>query len=359
MSKKLPIYGLFALLLSSSITLSAESMIITNQPGYIRGEFIYSLENRPTPECHASTIIELKSGNLLAAWFAGKYEKSDDVGIWISTRQNRVWSQPVEVANGIQNRSAQEKSKRYPCWNPVLFRSTNGKILLFYKVGPSPDTWWGMLTTSADEGKTWSTPQKLPEGIIGPIKNKPVLLSNGTILCGASTEDKGWRVHFEWTNDDGITWNKTGPINDGLKIGAIQPSILFHPNGLLQALGRSRQGKIWQAWSSDQGKSWSEMTLGSLPNPNSGTDALTLRDGRHLLVYNHTPKGRSPLNVAVSSDGKAWEMVAVLENEKGEYSYPGVIQSIDGTVHVTYTWQRKTVKHVELNPTLLKLQSFK
>ena len=346
--------SLFMWMACIGTTLGAGNMTITDQPGYSSGDFIFSLEKRPTPECHASTLIELKSGTLLAAWFAGKYEKNEDVGIWISKRENRAWSQPIEVVNGIQYRDVNDKAKRYPCWNPVLFRTGKGKILLFYKVGPSPDTWWGMLTTSDDNGKTWSPSLRLPEGIIGPVKNKPVLLSNGAILCGTSTEDKGWRVHFEWTSDEGLTWHKTEPINEPSKIGAIQPSILIHPNGLLQALGRSRQGKIWQTWSSDQGKTWSEMSLGSLPNPNSGTDAVTLQDGRHLIVYNHTPRGRTPLNVAISPNGKDWEMVAVLEKETGEYSYPAVIQASDGTIHITYTWQRKTIKHVELNPGLLK-----
>ena len=147
----------------------------------------------------------------------------------------------------------------------------------------------------ADGGKTWSKPQRLPAGIVGPIKNKPVQLSNGDILCPSSTEDKGWRVHFERTPDLGQTWQATEPVNDGREIGAIQPSILFHPEGRLQAVGRTRQGKIFQVWSEDQGKTWGSMTLTSLPNPNSGIDAVTLKDGRHLLVYNHTTRGRSPL----------------------------------------------------------------
>jgi predicted neuraminidase len=98
------------------------------------------------------------------------------------------------------------------------------------------------------------------------------------------------------------------------------------------------------------------MTLIDLPNPNSGTDAVTLRDGRHLLVYNHTAKGRSPLNVAVSTDGDTWQAALVLENEPGEYSYPAVIQTADGLVHAVYTWKRQRIKHVVIDPAKLQLR---
>jgi predicted neuraminidase len=161
-------------------------------------------------------------------------------------------------------------------------------------------------------------------------------------------------VHFERTSDRGETWSATGPVNDGKEFSAIQPTILFQKNGQLQAIGRTRQGKVFQTWSADNGKTWSKMTATALPNPNSGIDAVTLKDGRQLLVYNHTTKGRSPLNVAVSSDGEQWEAALVLENETGEYSYPAVIQTSDGLVHITYTWKRLRVKHVVLDPTKLR-----
>ena len=164
------------------------------------------------------------------------------------------------------------------------------------------------------------------------------------------------------TSDLGKTWSRTQPINDGVAISAIQPSILRHPGGRLQALGRSRQGRIWQAWSIDLGKTWSEMRLMDLPNPNAGTDAVTLQDERQLLVYNHTvrrgpfPSGREMLNVAISEDGMRWSAALVLERAKGEYSYPAVIQSADGNVHITYTWQRRRIRYVVLDPRKLELR---
>ena len=315
------------------------------QPSFVVNEFIF--KSAPFSSCHASTIVETKSGRLLAAWFGGTREGHPDVGIWLSRQVNGRWTAPVEVANGLQ-----ADGTRNPCWNPVLFQPKDGPLMLFYKVGPSPRSWWGLLRTSDDDGRSWSAARRLPDGIVGPIKNKPVQLANGDILCPASSEDKGWRVHFERSRDGGRTWTATAPVNDGKAIGAIQPSILLHGDRL-QAVGRTQQGKVFEVWSDDGGKTWGTMALTDLPNPNSGTDAVTLRDGRYLLVYNHTPKGRTPLNVAVSRDGKKWRTALVLENEPGEYSYPAVIQTSDGLVHITYTWKRQRIKHVVLEPAKL------
>jgi len=314
----------------------------------VKTEFIY--DQAPFPSCHASTIVQTK-GVLVAAWFGGTDEKNPDVGIWVSRYDKRGWSKVVEVANGVQ-----QPDLRYPCWNPVLFQPERGPLLLFYKVGPSPSTWWGMLTTSTDGGATWSKPTRLPDGILGPIKNKPVQLRDGSILCGSSTEHAGWRVHMERTSDLGKTWQKTEPLNDRNEFGAIQPAILVHPSGAIQILCRSRQGKITESWSSDGGKTWSAMKVTSLPNPSAGIDAVALRDGRALVVYNHTTRGRSPLNIAVSSDGKIWKAALTLEDQPGEYSYPAVIQTGDGLVHVTYTWKRKLIKHVVIDPKKLELR---
>ena len=318
--------GRFLLMISAAtLTMSAFAAL---PPGLAKSEFIY--ETAPFPACHASTIAE-SNGGLVAAWFGGTREKSPDVGIWLSRHEGGTWTPPVEVATGVQS-----ATQRHPCWNPVLFQLKGGPLLLFYKVGPSPASWWGMLMSSRDSGRTWSKSRRLPDGILGPIKNKPVQLANGDLLCPSSSEDGGWRVHFERTSDGGQTWHSTGPVNDGGEIDAIQPSILFHENGWLQALGRTRQGRIFEIWSGDKGKTWGKMTLTSLPNPNSGIDAVTLKDGRQLLVYNHTTIGRSPLNVALSTNGNDWQAALVLESTAGEYSYPAVIQAGDGTCHHLY-----------------------
>lgn len=320
-------------------------------PAVLVSEFIY--QTAPFPQCHASTIAEGPKG-LVAAWFGGQHEKAPDVGIWVSRHVGRTWTAPVEVADGVQYVDGEGTVHRHPCWNPVLFQPRKGPLMLFYKVGPDPRQWWGMLRTSTDGGCTWSQGCRLPEDILGPVKNKPVQLANGDLLCPTSTEstDKTplWRVHFERTGDLGRTWQRVGPVNDGIEFGAIQPSILFLGGDRLLAVGRSRQGKVFQIASDDSGHTWGPMSATALPNPNSGTDAVTLRDGRHLIVYNHTAKGRSPLNVAVSRDGHTWQAGLVLETERGEFSYPAMIQTVDNRVHITYTWKRQRVKHVVLDP---------
>jgi predicted neuraminidase len=322
-----------------------------NRAGIVKQEFIY--EKAPFPECHASTIVETEQG-LLAAWFGGTEEGDRDVGIWLSRNTDGRWTPPVEVANGVES-----AEQRHPCWNPVLFRPASGPLMLFYKVGPTPSSWWGMLITSADHGVTWSTPRRLPDGILGPIKNKPIELAGGEILSPTSSEHDGWRVHFERSTDGGKTWQATKTLNDERTIGAIQPSILRHGNGKLQAVGRTQQRRLFEIWSDDGGRTWGEMKLTALPNPNAGADAGTLADGRHILVYNHTQRGRSPLNVAVSKDGKQWEAAVVLEDQPGEYSYPAVIQTKDGLVHVTYTWKRQKIRHAVLDPMKFELRAIK
>lgn len=332
-----------------------------NQPfsyrdGIMMEEFIFV--EAPFPSCHASTIAETPEG-FVAAWFGGTRERHPDVGIWVSRREAGGWTIPKEVANGVIN-----DTLRYPCWNPVLYQIPAGELILFYKVGPSPSTWWGMMMRSGDHGKSWDMPLKLPEGFIGPVKNKPVLLEDGNLICPSSTEGDGWKVHFEVTPDFGSIWKTIGPINDGSIYNVIQPAILKHQNGMLQILCRSRNAVIAGAWSGDNGQTWSLLQASGLPNNNSGIDAVTLADGRHLVVYNHvkTPanakKGyRTPLNVAVSKDGISWYASLVLEDsEIGQYSYPSVIQSFDGMVHVVYTWRREKIKYVKIDPGKLRMK---
>jgi predicted neuraminidase len=305
-----------------------------------KSEFVF--ETAPFRSCHASTIAETKAG-LIAAWFGGSDEGEKDVSIWIARHDGTRWSPPVEVANGVQ------ADGRFPCWNPVLFQAPSGPLLLFYKVGSSPSKWWGMLIKSEDAGKTWSQPQRLPDNILGPVKDKPVLIGD-QLWCPSSTEHDGWRIHMEFTPDFGATWKRTEALNDGKQFAAIQPTVLAWKSGRVQLLCRSKQGKITECWSEDGGKTFSSMRAISLPNPNSGIDAVILKDGRALLVYNDTPKGRSPLNIALSTNGADWAEAVKLETERGEYSYPAVIQATDGNIHGTYTWKRQRIKHVVLKP---------
>ena len=315
----------------------------------------------PYPESHAATVAETGDGTIVAAWFGGTKERNPDVCIWFSRLIDGKWTPAQNVANGIV-----DETTRHACWNPVLYQVPGGALQLYYKVGPNVAGWTGKVITSNDGGLTWSTPRNLPEGFLGPIKNKPVLLKNGTLVSPSSREGEGgWRVLFELSNDFGKTMTKTSEINDGRTLQGIQPVILVHQNGHLQILCRTQQRRMGESWSTDNGKTWSPMTLSNMPNNNSGFDGVTLRDGRHLLVYNHLiphdllPRGkgeRTPLNIAVSNDGKKWDAAAVLEDSPiPQYSYPSVIQSSDGLLHIVYTWRRKAIKHIVIDPQQLVL----
>src|SRR6056300_586522 len=287
----------------------------TWREGIVVDEFIY--DKAPYPSCHAATIAETTGGDLIASWFGGTHERNPDVCIYVSERKNGIWTNPVKVANGVQN-----DTLRYPTWNPVLYQVPDGDLLLYYKIGPHPSTWWGMLKRSSDGGETWSDAEKLPDGFLGPIKNKPELLEDGTLLLPSSVEGNGWNLRMESTPDFGKTFKKGDTIPKGPnKIHAIQPSVLIHENGKLQQIGRTRNRKLFSTWSHDNGDTWSDLELLNMPNNSSGTDAVTMENGEHVLIYNHvwpdegtTKSYRSPLNIATSKDGINWNAALVLED---------------------------------------------
>ena len=319
----------------------------------------------PTLSCHASTICEVAPGKLVAAWFGGTAERNPDVEIWVSRHDGRRWSDPEMVITGLE-----ADGHREPCWNPVLFKGRpDGPLFLYAKIGPTPRDWWGVACESADGGATWGKVRRLPDGVIGPIKNKPLVLRDGTVIAGCSTEHDGWRVHFERSADGGRTFVAGAPVNvaPGTKevprpegvakeslIDAIQPSLLALGGDRLLAVGRTKQGRIFEVESGDLGKTWGTLRCGTLPIPSSGTDAVTLADGRHVIVYNHTKSAaRTPLDLAISRDGTSWTPVVALETMAGSFAYPAVIQSSTGLIHVTYTWNREAIMHVVIDPARL------
>ena len=306
----------------------------------LSSEFIY--EEAPFPSCHASTVLETAEG-LLAAWFGGSYESNPDVCIYCSSYDGARWSEPVMAADGVVS-----DSLRYPCWNPVLHRLDDGSTVLFYKVGPSPREWWGEYRISSDEGKTWGERIPLPEGMFGPIKNKPLSLPDGTILYPTSVEytPDRWRVFVESSRSDLSGWVRTTIDNNGFN--AIQPTFFLY-KGKLEMLCRTREGVLARAVSDNLGATWSPLEDSGLQNNNSGIDGIVLKSGLRLLVCNPQQEGRNKLALMGSFDGEEWKTLLMLEDQPaGEFSYPAIIHRRDGVIDITYTYNREKIKHLSL-----------
>ena len=394
--------------------------IPTASPAITKDEFLY--EQVSFPQCHAATIVETKKGDLVATYFGGKHERHPDVCIWVSIKKKgqQEWSKPILAADGVftlgtayaeiagitaESTPASEgpacqgrtlaHQRRKACWNPVITEMPNGELWLFFKVGLKVSDWSGWLCKSKDGGRTWSDKEPLPKGFLGPIKNKPEII-DGRLLCPSSTEDNGWKFHMEIYDIARKEWKYVGPVKAELAmrtedmkapvtksekedieapdaggkatedgrhpIDCIQPSILKLKDGRLQVLMRTRNGKIATSFSSDRGDTWSNVTLLDVPNNQSGTDAVTLQDGRHVLIYNDfatlpgTKKGvRTPLSIAISSDGTHWHHALTLEDSPiSQYSYPSIIQGKDGKLHAVYTWRRLRVAYKEIDLNKLK-----
>lgn len=308
----------------------------------VRKEFIFPAKEG---ECHASTLLALRDGTLLAAWFEGSQEGNPDVQIRYSRCENGVWSTPqtVPAANPVQH------------WNPVLFQMDDDTVWLFYKIGKPIDVWQTMVVRSTNGGKTWTVPEELVKGDTsggrGPVKNKPLRTASGRILAPASTEHGTcWRCFVDIFEGDG--WRKRDiPVADET-VGVIQPSLWESPRGHLHALMRSNACRIYRTDSDDEGETWSPCYATELPNNNSGLDCVMTDSGTLVLICNPVEeKGwgrRTPLSVFVSVDnGNTFEKVLDLETEQSEFSYPAVIA--DGKrLLVTYTYKRETIAFCEL-----------
>ena len=316
----------------------------------ITDEFLY--KHASFPECHASTIAETNDGSLVASYFGGTKERNPDVCIWVSRKAkgSDTWTAPKMAADGVFS-----DTLRKACWNPVLYQVPGGELLLFFKIGTEVADWTGWLVRSRDGGKTWTRREPLPEGILGPVKNQPIM-NRGRIISPCSLEKGGWRLHFEYSDDMGKTWKCTEDVKADSGVLAIQPTILVLPDGRLEALCRTRNRFIGVTYSSDNGETWSHLQLTDVPNNNSGIDAVNMKEGGYAMVYNDYPiepnkqKGpRTPLSIGLSQDGLHWKPWITLEDSPiSQYSYPSLIQGKDGRLHIVYTWRRQRIKYVEI-----------
>lgn len=330
-------------------------------------EFIVK-EDAPFDSGHASTLLELKNGDILAAWFAGSWEKGCDVAIWAARRRQGVWEQPRLVCD----------ERGVATWNPVLFRGQDNRILLFYKAGAAISEWKTYVAESRDEGETFSPPRELVAGDEtggrGPVKNKPIRLKDGTILAPASLEGNTWDAFADISVDDGVTWEAGSlvPLRrasyDSTMIhraynkhfcygkGVIQPALWEDNEGGVHMLLRSTSSCIFRSDSADGGRTWSLAYDIGIPNNNSGLDLVKLPNGTVVLICNPRPnlpnyyKGpRTPLTVLYSTDnGNTFRELAVIEDGDGSFAYPAIICNDRNEIMLTYTWNRKNLCYCKL-----------
>ena len=296
-----------------------------------------------TAECHASTLASFSEGSYLCAWFGGTKEGDNDTAIWYCDRRNGVWQTPKILANVSPE----------PHWNPVLFATAN-QIYLYFKVGASPKVWRTYWMQTPENSPDWSQPAELIPGDIGgrgPVKNKPIILSNDDWLAPASIEtQQAWYCFVDRWSNQGLSWHRSDLISPLKKNfrgkGIIQPSLWQSQPKKVHLLCRSTSNKIFRADSEDNGQTWSSAYPTNLPNNNSGIDLVQLDNGLLILAYNPIAKNwgnRTPLILAASQDnGFTWDKVFVLEDGAGEYSYPAIIATENGLA-VTYTWRRESI----------------
>jgi predicted neuraminidase len=306
------------------------------------------------PSCHGSTIVALPNGDLLAACYAGAREKATDVAILCARKPlDREWQAPAVVADTPGKAEG----------NPVLFLSEEGDVWLFYQTmhgsgeGPTqPGTGWTTCDIkrkrSADAGRTWGADEVIVSELGYCSRSKPLMLPNGDILLPIHDERR-WSSLMLVSTDNGFAWRFSQEIDvgSGFEKGNIEPTVLLRKDGSVLCYMRSgaRLG-IWQSVSMDGGWTWSPPELTGLPNADAAVELLGLQSGHALLAFNNTSDGRTPLTLALSKDdAHSWFALRDAETDPGEYSYPALIQAANASIHMTYTYRRTHIRHIEFD----------
>ncbi len=319
------------------------------------------------PSAHVSSICELPGGRMAAVWYAGSREGARDVALYIATRDTGVsnaWSTPVSVGT---HKAAGGETFRYvkKVGNGIVFTGTNNQLHLLY-VTTSFGGWSCSqlnLKTSTDGGAAWSRSRRLGLSpffnISELVKNAPAPTADGGFVVPIYHEVMGKFSELLWLRPsaDGFEAIKTRAFGGRT---AFQSSLVAinETNALMLCRAAGPVKKIHATRTSDGGRTWSALETIDLPNSNSGLDAIRLWDGRLLLAFNDTDSDRDNLRLAISADdGATWKRAATLVAETGEeFSYPTVLQTSDGLIHVTYTWKRKGIKEATFNVAWLEAQ---
>lgn len=320
-----------------------QSAIPTNLPPFFASDFL----PRAAPSAHASTMTILPNNQLMAAWFAGAQEGAKDVAIFTSILQPNGWSTPQKVADRASLAGSIFANVR-KIGNPVLFTLNHRVYLWFVSVGVGG--WAGSqinLITSDDNGITWSKAKRL---VTSPLINISTLVRTSAIRL--QNNEIALPVYHEWLLKYGelLRMDENGNILMKSRMPqrqSLQPSLIVENAQTAHAFLRdsSTMNQVQHLITHDGGALWQKMPPSPLPNPNSSVATLKLPDGKWLLVGNE--QNRHVLNAWISQDqGKTWHLAKQLENGESEYSYPFLLLDLNGAIHLTYTWQRKTIRHM-------------
>ena len=290
---------------------------------------------------HAATITAFPDGELLAAWYS--YPGDDELvgsAIYMTRRLagSNTWQTPHlhidrDVGDG----------------NPVLYSEGNA-VWFFQAVVPFG---WSTahieMQRSADRGNTWTSPVEIAGPLGANTRFAPLRLQDGSLILPAY-DDLLQRSLF-FSSRDGEGWTLLSVVATGGDHHPIQPSITALDDGRLLAVMRNTGREwLWVMASDDGGQHWSEPIDGGFANPASPAALQRLVSGDLVMVYNDSPRKRRPLSIAVSRDeGRTWPFRRVLADGKDAYSYPSIVQSADGLIHVVYSLSRRRIQHITLN----------
>ncbi len=382
-----------------TITMFFISISVYAQP-YFHDEAIFPIQDK---HVHSSSIVESANGDLLVCWFYGSGERTaDDVLIQGSRLPNgeKTWESVFQMAD----------TPGFPDCNPVLHIDKDNRLWLFWvvvqahrweqgilkyrisddyeKSGAPVWSWQDIINLkpgdefarAVKEGFDKNAEESLwaeyaptyvdliIEAAKDPVKRQigwmprihPFVLESGRILLPLYSD--GYCLGLVAISDDqGKTWRASLPM---VGAGLNQPSIVQKKDGTLLAYMRDEgpsPGRVLLSTSKDNGESWSYAEVTDLPNPSSSLEVIKLKDGDWAMVYNDTGEGRYSLAVALSDDeGKSWKWkrhIALDPKKNLSFSYPSMIQTRDGMIHVTYSFhndEQKTIKHAVFNVDWIK-----
>ena len=304
---------------------------------------------------HCSTVAEAPNGDILALWYGGSYESSEDQALYMARLENGAcsWTVPERLL----------VNPGQPPGNAVIFQGPKGRMYIIW--GRMEGSWpkrrgsgWSdcrlLVRTSEDNGHTWGEDREI-EGSYGWLpRNTPVTLADGVLALPVSgtVEGQGSGSFLLVLNEESGEWTRRGFIP-----GSSQPTVVVCDNGSLACFMRSSP-RTMKSTSTDHGHTWTRPEATDLRNPSSGIDTVKLQSGRVLQVFTDTESGsRYPMVIVQSQDdGETWDGLITLATDWGEFSYPSIIQASDGMIHLLYTYRRYSIMHTTFNEDWLEHQ---